>query len=180
MNLPCGERQVPWETETVTGAVLRGSDLREMVALMVVGDAEEEEATRAVYDLAHEMGVEIDLRWDAATLRQVVKQQSRRASGRVVQQPAGVDVEAAKAARIAALRAELADLTEAPTPGSNPLTATSSNRARRPHRRIFGGGLGRFCQRRGPSRSGCMSVPDPDDAQIDALVAKGRAEYSGL
>ena len=177
LNLSCGERQVPWETETVKGAVLRGSDLREMVALMVVGDAEEEEATRAAYDLAHEMGVEIDPRWDAATLRQVVKQQSRRASGRVVQRPAGVDVEAAKAARIAALRAELADVTVAPPPGCNPLPATSSNRARRPHRRTGEAASAVAANDADPLDPAAAGVPDPDDAQIDALVAKGRAEY---
>jgi hypothetical protein len=138
LNLSCGERQVPWETETVKGVTLRGSDLREMIALMRVEDAEEEEATRAAYDLARELDIEIEPSWDAATLRLVVKQHSasRRAAARVAAQtPAEVDAEAAKAARVAALRAELADLTGDAAPDSNPLAAPSSSPARRPHRR---------------------------------------------
>jgi hypothetical protein len=141
LNLSCGMRDVPWQTETVKGATLHGVETREMIAIMRVEDAEEEADTRAAYDLAREMGVEIEPSWDAATLRQVVKQHStsRRAAARVAAQtPAEVDAEAAKASRIAALQAELAELTaltEGDAPDINPLAAPSSSPARRPHRR---------------------------------------------
>ena len=138
LNLSCGMRDVPWTTETVKGATLRGVEPREMIALMRVEDAEEEEATRAAYDLAGELGMEIEPSWDAATLRLVVKQHSasRRAAARIAAQtPAEVDAEAAKVARIAALQAELAELTEPAAPADHPLAALSSSPARRPHRR---------------------------------------------
>ena len=108
----------------------------------VTVDSEAEETeTLAAIDRAAEIGIEIGADWTAERLRQVVAQAEHNTSQRPIRPMTAAE---RKAARIEALRRELAELadddeaaaapTSAPAPAANPLAAAQP--ARRPHRRV--------------------------------------------
>ena len=140
LNIPLGTEAIDRETEIGNGSrKIHWTETRQIVADLVVQDRVEEADTLDAIERADELGIAIDPTWTAARLRDVVAQAEL----------AGVQprtVEDRKAARIEALRRELAaleggDAAEAEgaaPPAANPLLFATPSVARRPHRRTRG------------------------------------------
>lgn len=107
LNISLGVREVSRATDMLRGkdvVVYEWTEKREVFADLVVQDAAEEAATLAAVIKAKEMGLEIDPMWDAAQLRQIVKQAAPEAHA--VAEPEGDDLKA----QVATLATELAEL----------------------------------------------------------------------
>jgi hypothetical protein len=137
LNIPLGEEEVECSTEVGNGSVKKHwTETRQIIADLVVHDRAEEAATLAAIERADDLGIEIGRDWTAPRLRDAVAQAERAAT-----QPRSI--EDRKAARIEALRRELAALVADEAEGAanpessdvDPLRFTAPPTLRRPHRR---------------------------------------------
>jgi hypothetical protein len=130
LNISLGHEEVERSTEVGNGdRKVAWKERREVFANLVVQNPDEEDETLAAVDRAAELGIAIGADWTAERLREVVALAER---GSRPTRP--LTAAERKAARIEALRLELATLTDEEADGAAP-NPLATQPARRPHRR---------------------------------------------
>jgi hypothetical protein len=107
LNLSLGVREFPCSTEDHKGRTLTWTEQREVVAPMIVQNEDEEDAVRAAFDRAEELGIAVQPDWAPALLPHAVRLAETPKPHRNAPRPTPEQV---VAERIAKLKAELAVL----------------------------------------------------------------------
>jgi hypothetical protein len=107
LNLSLGVREFPMQTEDHKGRTLTWTEQREVVAPMVVQNEDEEDAVRAAFDRAEELGIAVQPDWAPALLLHAVRLAETPKPRRNAPRPTPEQI---VAERIATLKAELAAL----------------------------------------------------------------------
>jgi hypothetical protein len=107
LNLSLGVQEFPLQTETCQGKTISWTEHREVIAPMVVESEAQEDAVRAAFERAQELGITVQAHWPAALLLHTVGVAERPKVNRSGPRPTPEQI---KAERVARLKAELATL----------------------------------------------------------------------